>query len=212
MFTGIVQAIGQIRSASPIAAQQSAWGAPGVRLTIAFGGLDCADVAIGDSIAINGACMTVVEKDSASFQVDVSRESLNRTSRLDQPGPVNLEKAMRASDRLGGHLVSGHIDGTGVIHAIEPVGESWRLVVRLPSEMSPYVTEKGSIALDGVSLTVNEVSDTVSGTDFSVNLIPHTWQATTLHLRKPGEALNVELDQLAKQVARIVERLAFKKQ
>jgi riboflavin synthase len=211
MFTGIIQAVGQIQSVSSIAAAQSAWGAPGLRLCVEFGDLDSADVAIGDSIAINGACMTVVEKSADSFQVDVSRESLNRTTRLDCAGPVNLEKAMRASDRLGGHMVSGHIDGTGIIQGIEPVGESWRLVVRLPKEMSAYVTEKGSIALDGVSLTINEVSDTVSGTEFSVNLIPHTWQATTLQLRKPGEAINVELDQLAKQVARIVERLALKK-
>jgi riboflavin synthase len=210
MFTGIVQAVGQIQSVSSIAASQSAWGNPGVRLQVGFGELDSHDVAIGDSIAINGACMTVVEKSADSFYVDVSRESLNRTTRLDCEGPVNLEKAMRASDRLGGHMVSGHIDGTGVIQDIAPVGESWRLVVRLPSDMSAYVTEKGSIALDGVSLTINEVSDTVSGTDISVNLIPHTWQVTTLQLRKPGEAINVELDQLAKQVARIVERLALK--
>jgi riboflavin synthase len=215
MFTGIVQAVGQIQTVSSIAAAQSAWGEPGVRLRVGFGDLDSSDIAIGDSIAINGACMTVVEKSADAFQVDVSRESLNRTTRLDCQGPVNLEKAMRANDRLGGHMVSGHIDGTGVIQAIEPAGESWRLVVRLPNAMSAYVTEKGSIALDGVSLTINEVSDTVSGTvpgtDISVNLIPHTWQATTLQLRKPGEAINVELDQLAKQVARIVERLALKK-
>lgn len=214
MFTGIVQAVGQIRSVSPIAAQQSAWGAPGVRLTVEFGGLDAADVSVGDSIAINGACMTVVQKHRDAFEVDVSRESLNRTARLDQPGPANLEKAMRASDRLGGHLVSGHIDGTGVVREIEAVGESWRFVVRLPAHMSSYVTEKGSIALDGVSLTINEVSDTGSGTEpdteISVNLIPHTWQATTLHLRKPGDAINVELDQLAKLVARMLERYSLK--
>lgn len=216
MFTGIVQAIGQIQSVSSIAAAQSAWGEPGVRLLVSLGGLDPTDIAIGDSIAINGACMTVVEKSGDSFQVDVSRESLNRTARLDCQGPVNLEKAMRASDRLGGHLVSGHIDGKGVVQAITPVGESWRLTVFLPAEMSPYVTAKGSIALDGVSLTINEVSDTVPGTvpgtEISVNLIPHTWQATTLHLRKPGDPINVELDQLAKQVARILERLVLKNQ
>ncbi len=214
MFTGIVQAVGQIRSVSPIAAQQSAWGAPGVRLTVEFGGLDGADVSVGDSIAINGACMTVVQKNEDAFEVDVSRESLNRTARLDQPGLVNLEKALRASDRLGGHMVSGHIDGTGVVKQIELAGESWRFVVGLPAHMSAYVTEKGSIALDGVSLTINEVSDTVSGTEpgteISVNLIPHTWQATTLHLRKPGDAINVELDQLAKLVGRMLARYSLK--
>ncbi|MBU3725518.1 MAG: riboflavin synthase [Burkholderiaceae bacterium] len=206
MFTGIVQAIGRIVSVEPA---QVAWaeGGFGLRLTVAFGGLDNSDMRIGDSIAMNGACMTVIAQDAESFQVDVSRESLSRTTGLDQPGPVNLEKAMRASDRFGGHMVSGHVDGTGVIKAIVQIGESHQLLVTLPAALSAYVSEKGSIALDGVSLTVNAVQDHDQGCDISINLIPHTWQSTTLNLRQPGDRLNIEVDQLAKQVERILQRI-----
>ena len=212
MFTGIVQALGQIQAVRPV---QVSWVSPdapagdrtGLRLSVAFGSLPSDDVAIGDSIAINGACMTVVAMDASSFEVDVSKESLVRTVRLDQPGPVNLEKAMRASDRFGGHMVSGHVDGTAVIDSVVSQGESWQLNVLLPKHLSAYVTSKGSIALDGVSLTVNSVIDRADGTLISINLIPHTWQSTTLHLRQPGDRLNVEVDQLAKQVERILQRL-----
>lgn len=179
----------------------------GRRLTVAFGGPVFSDLAIGDSIAINGACMTVVAFDDKAFQVDVSRESLNRTVGLDQTGRVNLEQAMRAGDRLGGHLVSGHVDGTGVIKELSPVGESMRLVVEVPSALAVYVSDKGSVALDGVSLTVNTVTDSPQGTDITVNLIPHTWQSTTLQFRKPGDRLNIEVDQVAKQVERILARI-----
>ena len=206
MFTGIVQAVGQILAVAPCHVSWDASGA-GLRLEIDAGGLDLADVRIGDSIAINGACMTVVECKGSQFQVDISRESLNRTAGMDQPGPVNLEKAMRASDRLGGHMVSGHVDGTGRIKQIAPMGESHRLVVTIPAGLAAYVTEKGSIAFDGVSLTVNGVVDHGEGCDVSINLIPHTWQSTTLHLRKPGQSINVEVDQLAKQVERILQRM-----
>lgn len=206
MFTGIVQAIGEIVAVAPA---QVAWSADGqgLRLTIGVGGLDSSDVRIGDSIAINGACMTVTSQTASSFQVDVSRESLGRTARLDRPGPVNLEKAMRASDRLGGHMVSGHVDGTGQIVAIRPLGESHQLEVLLPAALSAYVSEKGSIALDGVSLTINAVRDHDQGCSIMVNLIPHTWQSTTLRLRQAGDAVNVEVDQLAKQVERILQRM-----
>ena len=206
MFTGIVQAIGEIVAVEPA---QVAWsgGGQGLRLTVSYGGLDHTDVRIGDSIAISGACMTVTAHTSSSFQVDVSRESLNRTARLDRPGPVNLEKAMRASDRLGGHMVSGHVDGTGQIRVIRPLGESHEFVVLLPATLSAYVSEKGSIALDGVSLTVNSVHDHEQGCEISINLIPHTWQATTLRLRQAGDHINVEVDQLAKQVERILQRI-----
>lgn len=212
MFTGIVQAVGQIRSVRPI---QVSWVSPdapagdraGLRLSVGFGDLPSDDIAIGDSIAINGACMTVVALSETSFEVDVSKESLIRTVRLDQPGPVNLEKAMRASDRFGGHMVSGHVDDTAPIASIISQGESWQLNVLLPKSLAAYVTAKGSIALDGVSLTVNTVVDQADGTLISINLIPHTWQSTTLHLRRPGERLNVEVDQLAKQVERILQRL-----
>lgn len=206
MFTGIVQAISEIVAVEPA---QVAWSGDGqgLRLTVSYGGLDNSDVRIGDSIAINGACMTVISQTSASFQVDVSRESLNRTAGLDRPGPVNLEKAMRASDRLGGHMVSGHVDGTGLVKAVQQLGESHQLVVQLPAALSAYVSEKGSIALDGVSLTINSVRDHEQGCDISINLIPHTWQSTTLRLRHSGDRINIEVDQLAKQVERILQRI-----
>lgn len=206
MFTGIVQAIGEIVAVEPT---QVAWAgdAQGLRLTVSYGGLDNSDVRIGDSIAINGACMTVISQTPASFQVDVSRESLNRTAGLDQSGPVNLEKAMRASDRLGGHMVSGHVDATGIVKSVRQLGESHQLVVQLPAALSAYVSEKGSIALDGVSLTVNAVRDHEQGCDIAINLIPHTWQSTTLRLRQAGDRINIEVDQLAKQVERILQRI-----
>lgn len=206
MFTGIVQAIGEIVAVEPA---QVAWSGDGqgLRLTVAYGGLDNSDVRIGDSIAINGACMTVISQTSASFHVDISRESLNRTAGLDRPGPVNLEKAMRASDRLGGHMVSGHVDGTGLVKTVRQLGESHELVIQLTAALSAYVSEKGSIALDGVSLTVNSVRDHEQGCDVSINLIPHTWQSTTLRLRRAGDRINIEVDQLAKQVERILQRI-----
>lgn len=214
MFTGIVQAVGAIRSIRPVTVSwmpqgsaSQAFDRQGLRLSVDGGGLDRSDLAIGDSIAINGACMTVVALDDCGFEVDVSRESLDRTAGLDAPGPVNLEKAMRASDRFGGHMVSGHVDGRARVTRVQAAGESWTLAVLLPSELSPYVHEKGSIALDGVSLTINAVHDQNDGCEIAVNLIPHTWTATTLHLRKSGDLINVEVDQLAKQVARLLERM-----
>ncbi|MFC2538394.1 MAG: riboflavin synthase, partial [Lautropia mirabilis] len=152
MFTGIVAAIGSIRQVSPL-------GEDGVRLDVAAGELDMSDVAIGDSIAIQGACMTVVEKTADSFAVDVSAESLRRTTGLAGTGPVNLEKAMRLSDRVGGHLVSGHVDGLGVVRRFEPVGESHLLEILAPQALAGFLVYKGSITVDGVSLTVNHVED-----------------------------------------------------
>jgi riboflavin synthase len=212
MFTGIVQAVGRIESVRPT---QVSWVSPdapnadrrGLRLEVSFGDLPSADIAIGDSIAINGACMTVVSLGDGRFEVDVSKESLDRTVRLDRPGPVNLEKAMRASDRLGGHMVSGHVDSTAKIESIIALGESWQLNVLVPAALAAYVTAKGSIALDGVSLTINTLIDNADGAVISINLIPHTWQSTTLHLRRQGDLLNVEVDQLAKQVERILHRM-----
>ena len=215
MFTGIVEAIGQIIAVDPVVVSGSSrqevgaeTDSQGRRLTIALGNLDHEDVVIGDSIAISGACMTVIAIHDGRIQVDVSAESLRCTVGLDRCGPVNLEKAMRARDRWGGHMVSGHVDGTAEVIGLTAVGESWCIRVRVPAAFSALVTEKGSIALDGVSLTVNTVSDTAKGTEITVNIIPHTWQATTLHLRQPGDRINVELDQLAKQVERIVSRMA----
>jgi len=199
MFTGIVQAVGKIVRVTPAAA--------GMRLSLSWGSLSAEDVAVGDSIAINGACMTVVACDAHHFEVDVSEESLACTHGLNQTGPVNLEKAMRASDRLGGHLVSGHVDGLGQVVSIKPVGESWALVIDLPIAMANWVVEKGSITVQGVSLTINSVSDLPQAVRISINLIPHTWQVTSLHDLKPQSLVNIECDQIAKQVARVLERI-----
>ena len=200
MFTGIVAAIGKITDISPLGDVQA-----GHRLTVDAGTLPLADVALGDSITLNGACMTVVTKTDRSFQVDVSRESLNCTSGLDRLGEVNLEKAVTLSERLGGHLVSGHVDGLGEVVKFEPVGESWLLVVAAPQSLARYLAFKGSIVVNGVSLTVNNVTDTAAGCEFSVNLIPHTVQITTLkHLQK-GAKVNLEVDLIARYVERMLQ-------
>jgi riboflavin synthase len=198
MFTGIVAAVGRIERVEPLG--QDA----GVRLTVVAGGLGLDDVAIGDSIAIQGACMTAVAIDADRFSVEVSRESLARTAGLDAPGEVNLEKALRLSDRLGGHLVSGHVDGLGEVVRFDAVGESWRLDLRVPRDLSKYFAYKGSVTVDGVSLTVNQVVDLAQGTEISINLIPHTLQATTLARLRVGSRVNLEID----LIARYLERMA----
>jgi riboflavin synthase len=204
MFTGIVAAVGNISTVSPLAGGLDA----GVRLQIDAGGLPLADVALGDSIAINGACMTVVEKTGSAFSVDVSRESLSKTVGLDAPGEVNLEKALTLAERLGGHLVSGHVDGLGRVHSFEPVGESRELVVDAPRELGKFLAYKGSIVVNGVSLTVNRVEDlTVDGAGvcrFSINLIPHTIAVTTLKHLSAGSQVNLEIDLIARYVERML--------
>ena len=204
MFTGIVAAVGRITSITPLGSQPDA----GVRLSIDAGGLPMADVALGDSIALNGACMTVVSKTETDFTVDVSRESLNRTAGLDSPGEVNLEKALTLADRLGGHLVSGHVDGLGAVRKFEPVGESMELVVAAPRELAKYLAYKGSIVVNGVSLTVNRVKDTQDACEFSINLIPHTVEVTTLKHLKPGVKVNLEIDLIARYVERMLSSTA----
>ncbi|HYC43573.1 MAG TPA: riboflavin synthase [Noviherbaspirillum sp.] len=204
MFTGIVAAVGKIMSITPLGNDPDA----GVRLTIDAGGLPMADVALGDSIALNGACMTVVSKTETGFTVDVSRESLNRTAGLDSVGEVNLEKALTLSDRLGGHLVSGHVDGLGIVRKFEPVGESVELVVAAPRELAKYLAYKGSIVVNGVSLTVNRVEDTPDACMFSINLIPHTVEVTTLKHLKPGARVNLEIDLIARYVERMLSTKA----
>jgi riboflavin synthase len=204
MFTGIVAAVGKIESVKPLEGGSFA----GVRLDINAGGLPLADVGLGDSIAINGACMTVIEKDATNFRVDVSRESLNKTVGLDRLTEVNLEKALTLNERLGGHLVSGHVDGMGVVRKFEPVGESWELVVEAPHDLAKFLAYKGSIVVNGVSLTVNRVTDIGTGADlvcqFSINLIPHTIAVTTLkHLNVDGQ-VNLEIDLIARYVERMV--------
>ncbi|HYD97193.1 MAG TPA: riboflavin synthase [Noviherbaspirillum sp.] len=200
MFTGIVAAIGKITSITPLGSQSDA----GVQLIVDAGSLPMADVALGDSIALNGACMTVVSKTDKGFAVDVSRESLNRTAGLDAPGEVNLEKALTLADRLGGHLVSGHVDGLGAVRKFEPVGESMELVIEAPKELGKYLAYKGSIVVNGVSLTVNRVNDTANSCEFSINLIPHTVEVTTLKHLKPGAKVNLEIDLIARYVERML--------
>lgn len=200
MFTGIVAAVGSITSITPLGNQADA----GIRLTVDAGGMPLADVAVGDSIALNGACMTVVEKTDAGFTVDVSRESLNRTAGLDAKGEVNLEKALTLADRLGGHLVSGHVDGLGIVRRFEPVGESWELAIEAPLELARFLAYKGSVVVNGVSLTVNQVTDKETGCEFSINLIPHTIQVTTLKQLKAGTNVNLEIDLIARYVERML--------
>jgi riboflavin synthase len=206
MFTGIVAAVGTIRSVTPLAGGFDA----GVHLEIDAGGLPLADVGLGDSIAINGACMTVVEKTDTVFAVDVSRESLNCTVGLDAPGEVNLEKALTLAERLGGHLVSGHVDGLGQVHRFAEVGESWELVIDAPRDLAKFLAFKGSVVVNGVSLTVNRVED-IAGADgtadccrFSINLIPHTIAVTTLKHLSAGARVNLEIDLIARYVERML--------
>jgi len=194
MFTGIISAVGKITQRTLLA--------QGVRLTITAPGLDLADVKLGDSIAHSGVCLTVIAKKKGSYQVDVSRETLDCTTGLDAGGhdEVNLEKALRLADRLGGHLVSGHVDGVGEVVKFEPVGESHELVIKAPKALAKYIARKGSITVDGVSLTTNEVK----GRKFSINLIPHTVEVTTLKHLAPGGTVNLEIDLLARYCERLL--------
>lgn len=196
MFTGIIQAIGSIVDVEPLG--------DGARLTIRAPQLGLQSVQIGDSIAVNGACMTVVDLLEDAFKIEVSAESLSKTSHLNAQGEVNLEKAMRVGDRLDGHIVSGHVDGVGVVEEMTPVAESWRLVVRAPAALGAYLAYKGSVTINGVSLTVNSVQDSELGTSFSINLIPHTVEVTTLKHLKAGDRVNVEVDTIARYVERMI--------
>lgn len=193
MFSGIIADVGLIKSA------QDRDG--GLRLTVATEVLGMADVQLGDSIAVNGVCLTVVHLDGNDFVVEVSRETLDCTVGLDkQGGHVNLEKALRLSDRLGGHLVSGHVDGVGEVIAFNDIGESWRLVLRAPQKLAKYIASKGSVTINGVSLTVNRVA----GCEFEINLIPHTLEMTMLNELKVGDGVNLEIDLIARYVERMM--------
>ena len=200
MFTGIIEAVGTIRSVTPSGQGEKA----GVRLDIDAGALGMQNVRIGDSIAVNGACMTVVEKTDTGFMVDVSRESLDKTAGLDKTGEVNLEKALALGDMLGGHLVSGHVDGIGTVRIFRPVAESWELVIEAPRVLGKFLAYKGSVAVNGVSLTVNRVQDETTGCLFSINLIPHTLEVTTLDIRGEGAHVNLEIDLIARYVERML--------
>ncbi len=195
MFSGIIAAVGQITELTP-----RHDGTPTVRLTVEAGGLGLDDVAKGDSIACNGVCLTVVDKQDSRFSVDVSPETLSCTVGLNQPGAINLEKALRLADRLGGHLVSGHVDGVGEVLRFDPVGDNRLLEIRAPHSLSRYIARKGSITVNGVSLTTNSVNADC----FSINLIPHTLEATTLGSLQAGSAVNLEIDLIARYVERML--------
>jgi riboflavin synthase len=202
MFTGIITGLGRIVDVRALGSDPS----HGKRLTIETpnGYLD--DTVLGDSIALNGACMTVTSLDRTAqrFTIDISAESLDKTAGLAEAGPVNLEKALRAHDRLGGHLVSGHVDGIGRVAHFAPVGESWELRVVAPPDLARFLAYKGSITVNGVSLTVNRITDLQNGCEFSINLIPHTLQNTTLGGLKAGAAVNLEIDLIARYVERML--------
>ncbi len=193
MFSGIIADVGIIK--------QAADRDGGLRLTVATEALGMDDVQLGDSIAVNGVCLTVVTIVGNDFVVDVSRETLNCTVGLEAQGArVNLEKALRLSDRLGGHLVSGHVDGVGAVVAFENLGESWRLTLRAPQPLAKYIAVKGSVTVNGVSLTVNRVA----GAEFDINLIPHTLQMTMLNELKADAKVNLEIDLIARYVERMM--------
>ncbi|MDD2663321.1 MAG: riboflavin synthase [Dechloromonas sp.] len=192
MFSGIVAAVGRI---THLTAREV-----GFRLHVEAATLGLDDVALGDSIAHNGVCLTVVAKEGNHFMVDVSPETLSCTVGLDAPGPVNLEKALRLADRLGGHLVTGHVDGVGEVLRFDPVGDNRLLEIRAPQSLAKYIARKGSITVDGTSLTVNGVN----GTDFTINLIPHTLENTTLHRLAPGARVNLEVDLIARYCERLL--------
>jgi riboflavin synthase len=192
MFSGIIAAVGRIEQTEPLG--------EGLRLTIDTGSLDLSDVGIGDSIATSGVCLTVIWRDTQRLKFDVSRETLDCSTGLDRVGSeVNLEKALSLSDRLGGHLVTGHVDGIGKVVNFVPAAESFELVLRAPDDIAGYIARKGSVTVNGVSLTVNDVSEN----DFSINLIPHTIGATNLKHLKTGTEVNLEIDLIARYVERM---------
>lgn len=197
MFTGIIQAVGKIREPEQLG--------NGVRLTIATPAeFHLEQTKIGDSIAVNGACMTVVNVSGNSFQIDVSAESLSKTANLGTFGECNLEKAMRLGDTIDGHLVSGHVDGIGQVESMDKVAESYKLVILAPLKLSQYLAYKGSVTVNGVSLTINSVEDTPVGARISINLIPHTVEVTTLKHLKAQDYVNLEIDTIARYIERMM--------
>lgn len=202
MFTGIISGVGRITQVEALGTDAS----HGKRLTIEAPAHYLDDVQLGDSIALNGACMTVTrfDREPARFTIDISAESLDKTAGLDQPGRINLEKALRAHDRLGGHIVSGHVDGVGSVAHFAPVGESWQLRILAPAELAKFMAYKGSVTVNGVSLTVNRVADVAGGCEISINLIPHTIDHTALGELKAGSRVNLEIDLIARYVERML--------
>ena len=202
MFTGIVSGVGRIVEARALGAGAGFGKALAIETPAGF--LD--GVAIGDSISLSGACMTVVTLDpgQSRFGVEISAESLDKTAGLDGPGDVNLEKALRADGKLDGHLVAGHVDGVGRVARFERIGESWELGIEAPASLARFLAVKGSVAVDGVSLTVNRVADGADGCEVTINLIPHTVQHTSLRTLAVGRGVNLEVDLIARYVERML--------
>jgi len=198
MFAGIIGAKGRIDATEKAAGN--------TRVGIFAAQLGMGDVGIGDSIAVNGVCLTVVEKTAESFSADVSQETLSCTIGFERGGEVNLEKSLRFGDSVDGHLVSGHVDGVGRVNAMQDLGASWSLKILAPGELGRYIARKGSIAINGVSLTVNRVEDSASGCEFEVNIIPHTHSVTTLGHLKSGMKVNLEVDMMARYIERMLSQ------
>lgn len=194
MFTGIIQSIGHIERMEPRGGD--------VRLTVALGELQASEIALGDSIAVNGVCLTAVQMTKHTFCADVSRETLSKTTlgHLNQKSPVNLELALLPTTRLGGHLVSGHVDGVGKVIQQRNEGRSWCFTMETPAQLTRFIAEKGSICLNGISLTVNRVE----GNEFDVNIVPHTLEKTTLGTTRIGDPINIEVDLIARYLERLM--------
>ncbi|WP_426167125.1 riboflavin synthase [Sandarakinorhabdus sp. DWP1-3-1] len=200
MFTGIITDIGHIKAIEPRG---------DLRVVIATT-YDTAGLSLGASVACSGVCLTVVAKAEGEFSVDVSGETQSRTAAGQWVAGrrLNLERALKVGDELGGHIVTGHVDAVGRIESVEPVGDSTRITIGVPKDIAPFVAEKGSISLDGVSLTVNSVVDTADGARFTINIIPHTAQWTTFDTIKAGDEINIEIDVLARYLARMKQAVA----
>jgi riboflavin synthase len=197
VFTGIVTGLGRVTHHEPIG--------DGQRISVACGDWPLHDVAIGDSIAHSGCCLTIVEKGEGLLKSDVSAHSLSVVAGLELGALVNLEKSMTLADKLGGHLVTGHVDATGLVTQWKNIAESWLLEVELPSTLGKFIAKKGSVTVNGVSLTVNEVADVASGTRFQINVIPHTYQVTNFIELRQGARVNVEIDTIARYVERMTQ-------
>lgn len=198
MFTGIITGLGRVTAHEPIG--------DGQRITVACGDWPIDDIAIGDSIAHSGCCLTIVEKGAGVLHADVSAHSLSVVAGLGIGALVNLEKSLTLTDKLGGHLVTGHIDATGLVTQWKSIAESWLLEVEVPSHLGKFIAQKGSITVNGVSLTVNAVADLATGARFQVNVIPHTYQVTNFAELAPGYRVNIEIDTIARYVERMMQR------
>lgn len=198
MFTGIITGLGRITSHEPIG--------DGQRITVACGDWPIDDIAIGDSINHSGCCLTVIEKGTGILRSDVTAHSLSLIAGLDVGALVNLEKSVTLADRLGGHLVMGHVDANGLVTRWKNLAESWLMEVEVPSHLGKFIAQKGSITVNGVSLTVNAVDDVAAGTRFQVNVIPHTYQVTNFAELTQGQRVNIEIDTIARYVERMTQR------